>query len=98
MVATPGRKKPSDGDYAGLARLKVATAGTYRIALDQPVWIEVIANGIPIRAEAYQGRPGCNAPHKIVEFVLAAGTAITLQLSGGNGPSVRLAVTRAPEG
>jgi len=98
LVAPPGNKKQTDGMYAGLARLRVDTPGKYRIALDQGFWIDLLVNGSPVRAEAFQGRPGCNAPHKIVEFVLPAGTPITLQLSGGNGPSLRVTLTRSPEG
>lgn len=95
LVAPPGKKSPSDAAYAGLARLIVDTGGPYRIALDQSAWVDVMANGSVLRAEAFQGRPGCNAPHKIVEFVLPAGTPVTLQISG-SAPTVRIAVTRSP--
>ncbi len=96
FVASPGRHRPPDGLYAGLARLTVDTGGAYRISLDQSLWVDVIANGLAIQAKAFQGRPGCSAPHKIVEFVLPAGTSLTLQISGGSVPTARIAVTRPP--
>ena len=91
----PGKKRGAGQAYAGLARLTVDTEGVYRISLDQPLWVDVIANGAVIPAKYFQGRPGCNAPHKVVEFVLPARLPITLQLSGGGVTTVRITVTRA---
>jgi hypothetical protein len=93
----PGKASPARETYAGLATLTINTAGVYRIALDQKVWVDVIANGSSVQARDFQGRPGCNAPHKIVEFLLPAGTPVTLQFSGGNAPTVKVTVTRSPE-
>jgi len=99
FVRPPGRKAPTDGTtYAGLARLSVKTAGVYRIALDEGVWVDAIANDSLIETKDFQGRHGCNAPHKIIEFVLPAGTPITLQFSGGRTPAVKVTVTRSPTG
>jgi hypothetical protein len=97
FVTPPGRKTPNDGTYAGLARLTVDKTGVYRVALDQPFWVDVLANGSLVRAKDFQGRPGCNAPHKIVEFLLPARTPITLQFSGGSTPTVKFTVTRTPD-
>src|SRR4029077_7497812 len=69
--------------YAGLARFTLATPGRYRIALDQGLWVDVVADGRLIPSGEHQGRHGCSAPHKIVEFLLPAGTPLTLQLSAG---------------
>jgi hypothetical protein len=70
----------------------------YRIALDQPLWVDVIANGTVVQAKDFQGRPGCNAPHKIVEFLLPAASPITLQFSGSAVRVVKVTVTRSPGG
>lgn len=97
MFLRPPAKKPGGGEaYAGLARLRVDMSGVYRIALDQPVWVDVIVNGTVVPAKEFQGRPGCNAPHKIVEFVLPARAPITLQFSGSSAPTVKVTVTRSP--
>jgi len=94
----PPGKKPADGAaFAGLIRLTVETAGVYRISLDRPLWVDVITNGTVIPARDFQGRPGCNAPHKIVEFVLPARIPITLQFSGARVSAVKAAVTRSPD-
>ena len=96
--APPGKKTPSEGAYAGLATLTVDAAGVYRIAVDRAVWVDVIANGALVRAKDFQGRHGCNAPHKIVEFLLPARTPLTLQFSGSDVATVKVAVTPSPAG
>ena len=97
FATQPGKKMPDEGKtYAGLASLTVATGGVYRIALDQALWVDVIADDSLVQARDFQGRPGCNAPHKIVEFLLPAGKRITLQFSGGRVSTVKVTVTRSP--
>ena len=97
FLQPPGRKPGDGAAFAGLVRLTVETAGVYRISLDQPQWIDVIANGDIVPAKDFQGRPGCNAPHKIVEFLLPARIPITLQFSGARVSTVKATVTRAPD-
>ena len=48
FAIAPG-KSPSAESHAGIATFRVSSAGVYRIALDQPVWVEVVANGAAIR-------------------------------------------------
>lgn len=97
FVKEPGKKMSDGGEtYAGLARVALKTSGIYRIALDQAVWVDAIANDSLIQAKDFQGRHGCTAPHKVVEFLLPARTPITLQFSGGRVPTVKVTVTRSP--
>jgi len=96
FLQPPGKKLGGGGAYAGLARLRVDMSGVYRIALDQPVWVDVLVDGTVVPAKDFQGRPGCNAPHKIVEFVLPARASITLQFSGSSAPTVKVTVTHSP--
>ena len=96
FLAPPGKKRGDGGAHAGLAGLTVDTAGVYRVSLDQSLWVDVIMNGTVVPAKDFQGRPGCNAPHKIVEFVLPARVPITLQFSGGSVPTVKVTVTHSP--
>jgi len=98
FLEPPGRKHGDRGALAGLVRLRVETAGVYRISVSQPLWVDVIANGTVVPAKDFHGRPGCDAPHKIVEFLLPAATPITLQFSGSSVPVVKPTVTRSPGG
>lgn len=96
FAAAPGRKSATTGAYAGLARFTTDTGGVYRIALDQTVWVDVVVDGSLVQSRDFQGRPGCNAPHKIVEFLLPTKASITLQFSGGTTATLKVTVTRAP--
>jgi hypothetical protein len=97
FALAPGKSKPTDGPYAGLAMLRVMHAGTYRISLDQPAWIDVITdaapNGQSIASSDFQGRSGCHAPHKIVQFGFPADRELLIQLSGAADAHIKLTVT-----
>jgi hypothetical protein len=95
--APPPHAKKGDGAaYGGLATLTVAMAGLYRVSLDAPVWVDVIGQGTLIQPRDFQGRHGCSAPHKLVEFELPAGTPLTLQFSASAAAAVKVSVTPAP--
>ncbi len=90
---TPGKMSPPAGTFAGIFKLTVPVQGSYRIAVDLPLWIDVAANGKLVPATDYEGRHDCNAPRKIVEFTLDATQPLLLQLSGAGEAAVRLAIT-----
>jgi len=94
FAAPPGKKAPVDGASAGLARLHLPTTGDYRISVDRPFWIDVVADGQLIASRDFQGRPGCQRPHKIVLYSLPGGQDLMLQLSGAVGTRARLTITR----
>jgi hypothetical protein len=97
FALAPGKSIPPDGVYAGLATLKLAQPGHhYRVGLDLPFWVDVVANGKLAAAVDFQGQRGCDAPHKIVEFDLDGATDVVLQLSGAGNPIVHRSVTQVP--
>jgi len=63
--------------------------------LDQPFWIDVVAGSQLLTSKDFQGVPGCNAPHKIVEFDLPATSDLVLQISGASAAVLRLTLTRS---
>jgi hypothetical protein len=93
FLTAPGKKLPADGTYAGLASLQIATPGSYRIAVDVPFWIDVVADGGLMTAKGFQDAPGCNAPHKIVAFDFPVARQVTLQFSGSASSSVRVSIS-----
>ncbi len=95
-VTNPAKKAASTPAYAGLATLKVPVAGSYRIAVDLPLWIDVVANGTLVPPADFQGQHGCNAPHKIVEFDLAGAQPFVLQFGNAGKDDVLLTVTPSP--
>jgi hypothetical protein len=96
FVTPPAKKMLAEDAYAGIAMLKVPVSGSYRVAVDTPFWIDVVLNGALVTAKDFQGQRGCSAPHKIVEFELAAAQPFVLQFSGATQAGVRLTVTQSP--
>ncbi len=82
--------------YGGLVRLKLPLSGSYRIALDVPLWIDVVTNGTRVAAEDFQEQKSCTAPHKIVSFNLAGVQPQVLQLSNAKDQNILLTVTPSP--
>jgi hypothetical protein len=94
---TPPAKKPSASPaYAGVATLKIAAPGSYRVSVDLPIWIDVVSQGTLVAAKDYQGQHACSAPHKIVEFDLMGTQPFILQFSNSAADSVSLTVTPSP--
>jgi hypothetical protein len=93
----PAKEMASAPAYAGLATLKAPVAGNYRLAVDLPLWIDVVANGALLQPTDFQGQRNCSAPHKIVEFDLAAGQPVVLQFSNAATDSVLFTVTASPQ-
>jgi len=90
-----GAKSNFEGAFAGFARVRISNAGRYRVALDQPGWIDLASDGGVIASTDFSGQRGCSTPHKVVQFELPAG-AILLQLTGITGSHVEVTLTQAP--
>jgi hypothetical protein len=95
FVVAPGKKPRAGNTYGGLAKFRVIADGLYRISLDQPYWVDVVADGKIVPSKDFQGRPGCNAPHKVVEFALSSSQDLLLQFSNAASPRVRVTITPA---
>ncbi|MEP6547329.1 MAG: hypothetical protein ABJD53_07660 [Gammaproteobacteria bacterium] len=96
FALSPLKKKAAEGAFAGLARLKISAAGSYRVAIDVPVWIDVVSRGALVAAKDYEGQHNCSAPHKIVEFELSGAQPLILQFSNGRSENILLTVTPTP--
>ena len=88
----PSKRALNDGAYAGLARVHITTAGTYRVAIDGPFWIDVLSGGSVLDSGDFTGNHGCKTLSKLVEFQMPAGDVV-LQLSGASKGTVHVAVT-----
>jgi hypothetical protein len=96
FVSAPGKKMLTDGAFAGLATLKLDAPGNYRVAVDAPFWLDLVANGKLAVTRDFQGQQNCDGPHKIVEFDLSGARQFVLQVSAAVKATVRLTVTQAP--
>jgi hypothetical protein len=96
FAVSPGRRSWPEGSYAGIAELELPAAGSYRIAVDGPLWLDVAIDGRLAEVADFQGQQSCDGPHKIVVFDLVGAKRFLVQLSGASQPVVRLTVTQAP--
>jgi hypothetical protein len=92
---SPGKPSPSQGTYSGILSLDVPASGNYRVAVDLPMWIDVVAGSRLVPASDYEGQHACDAPRKIVQFALEAKHRLILQLSGAGEGAVRIVIVRA---
>lgn len=90
--AAPGRTPPS-GSFAGIVALTIPTVGKYRVAVDVPLWIDVVGGTTVAPVLDYEGQHECSAPRKVVVFDLEGRTDWALQLSAADRVMVRLTVT-----
>jgi hypothetical protein len=95
FATAPGKASPAEGSYAGMLAFKVPVAGSYRVAVDLPMWLDVVADSRLVPAADYEGQHDCAAPRKIVQFSLEANKALILQMSGVSEASVRVTIVRA---
>lgn len=96
FAVAPGKNVPAGGGYAGIATIKISQPGSYRFALDAPLWIDVVSGGALLPAQDFQGQRDCDAPHKIVEFDLNGTPPFILQFSSSASETVRLTITPTP--
>jgi hypothetical protein len=96
QLPAPNKKAHGAGmGSAGLVRLQITKAGSYRISVGSPMWVDLASGSTLIGSSDFAGQHGCDAPHKIVQYDLQPG-AFVLQLTGGSGNHVRVTVTRVP--
>lgn len=89
----PSKKMLPDGSFGGLMKLRVASAGAYRVAIDAGFWVDVVSEGKSLQALDFNGQRQCVGPHKIVVYELPAGVDLTLQVAQSSETTARLTVT-----
>ena len=93
-VAKP--EKPGKADsYGGLYVLVVTRPGTYRIALGDGAWIDLLKGKKPIASTAHGHGPICTGIRKMVDFSLERGRHV-LQIAGSPGSTIPVMVARLP--
>jgi len=71
------------------AAFTITQAGRYRVALDQPGWIDIVREGEALTSVAHGHGPKCTTIRKIVDFDFIAG-AYTLKLTKLTKPRAKL--------
>jgi hypothetical protein len=86
-------RAPKDGTYGGYFALTVPTAGTYRFALSDGAWIDVVRQGARLHSMAHEHGPDCSGIRKIVAFQLEAGRSY-VQLSEAKAATIAVMVVK----
>jgi len=84
-------RAPKPGTFGGVYQFNVATAGTYRIALEAGAWIDVARDGKTVESVGHTEGPPCSGIRKIVDFALTPGR-YGLQLSGAKEAPMRILI------
>lgn len=95
FVTPPGKVMLADGAYAGMVKFRVPHSGSYRVSLDAPFWIDVVADGKLLATQDFSGSR-CAGPHKMVIFNMPAGQDLWLQISGARSAQAHISVTAGP--
>jgi hypothetical protein len=94
LAAAPaGKSHGADSGYAGLVRLRISVAGSYRVSVGTQTWVDVVSGRMLIASSDFAAQHGCDAPHKIVQYDLQPGTFL-LQFTGSTSEHVRALLTR----
>ena len=69
----PPERGPKPGTFgATLTISSIDKAGSYQFALSRKAWIDVIQNGVRVKASSFSGQETCPVVHKNVRFNLSA--------------------------
>ena len=90
FAVKPG-KVPEPGSYGVVLPLAVKRAGTYRVALSQGAWLDVVRGGKALASTGHMHGPACTGIRKIVEFALTPGR-YSVQIEGAKEPSATVLV------
>lgn len=96
-VRYPHRPEKPGGSvsYGGLARVDVAEAGVYRVALSSAAWVDLVRGGTAATSVKHGRGPGCTGIRKMVDYSLQPGR-YTLQVSANGEQAVTVLVARLP--
>lgn len=87
----PLDRKPAAGTFGGVYHVTIATAGTYRVVLQNGAWIDLVRDGKSLTSVAHMEGAPCSGIRKIVDFALQPGTYI-VQLSGAKTAQMRILI------
>lgn len=79
--------------YGGMFQITIKESGTYRVALANASWIDLIKDAKAAVSIAHNGGPDNSGIRKMVDYNLEAGT-YTLQLSAGADSTSAVLITK----
>jgi hypothetical protein len=86
---------PEPGTYAGMFSFEAPAPGTYKVALSQGAWIDVVFDDKLVPSAGFGLQPRCTSVRKAVAFDLERGLYV-LQLSGNPTPDLAVMIGYSP--
>jgi hypothetical protein len=81
--------------YGGLLRIAIAEPGTYRVALGNASWVDLVKDGAAVESIHHGGGPACSGIRKMVDYPLQQGQYV-VQLSAGGDAQTGVLVVKLP--
>ena len=81
--------------YGGLLEVAIAEPGTYRVAIGNASWVDVVKDGEKVESIHHGGGPACSGIRKMVDYPLKKGEYI-VQLSAGGEAQIGVLVVKLP--
>ncbi len=81
--------------YGGLLSIAIAEAGTYRVALGNASWVDVVKDGAAVESIRHGGGPACSGIRKMVDYPLQKGEYF-VQLSASGEAQTGVLIVKLP--
>ena len=81
--------------YGGLFQIAIAEPGTYRVAIGNASWIDMVKDGEKVNSIHHGGGPACSGIRKMVDYPLQKGEYF-VQLSAGGNSQTGVLVVKLP--
>ncbi|MEI9890375.1 MAG: homogentisate 1,2-dioxygenase [Caulobacteraceae bacterium] len=89
----PPQKADGPAVYGGLYELRIAEAGTYRVASSAGPWMDIFTGVTPVVSTAHGHGPPCTGVGKYVDFPLSPGDYL-VQFSESLTPKTEIMVAK----
>ena len=97
FVVEPEKRGKKADEFAGLARVRVDQAGTYRFSTVIPYWVEIVSSdGKRIKSNKFEMQSQCKKVFKSAAFPLQADTDYWLQMSASRDQNTAIIITKEP--
>ena len=97
FVVEPEKRGKKADEFAGLAKVRVDQAGTYRFSTVIPYWVEIVSSdGKRIKSNKFEMQSQCKKVFKSAAFPLQADTDYWLQMSASRDQNTAIIITKEP--
>lgn len=97
FVVEPEKRGKKPDEFAGLAKVRVDQAGTYRFSTVIPYWVEIVsADGKRIKSNKFEMQSQCKKVFKSAAFPLQANTDYWLQMIASRSKATAIIITKEP--